>query len=523
LNEKQYLDLCKLADELLLGKNVTPARIAIQWLHIIQEHPVFLKNYESLFLIKNINLKLIRIWLSSIYNKLALLKILLDSLFSADISEWSKVLARLSDKEIIFVSHLLNKTQFERREDPYYGDLPMKLDEYGYTSLIVMLNHTKEVSSKYIKRQKKDEIFRVVFPKTLGFLKELKNLRLLFEESIILKNSAKSEKNPLTKKILYQASFEALSPQSLNSLRLSVQILELVKKTKAKTLITTHEGHSWERLAFYSARQANPSIKCVGYLHAPLFQKQHAVKRSLTNMYNPDKIYTSGYVQKNQLDRTESLKNLPLEVLGSNRCFDDVAKSDDLRSETRNNGFLKKTCLVIPSGYESEIHLMFDFSLKCARQFPYLNFIWRLHPLFSFDSLSAKNKLYSSLPENVVLSDKELVQDLDRCDWALYRASSTVIQAVVAGLRPVYLHIRDQMKVDPLYELDVWKMEVETTQDFAKILNNSECDDPLYRKARDYCLKIYEPFDYSIIVDTLSQNSPPDSIMRSGVLPHPSK
>jgi hypothetical protein len=504
MNEIQYLELCELADEILLAPDATPARISIPWLHIIREHPVFLKNYESLFLIKNRNLKLIRFWLSSIYSKLALLNILLKSLFAPDISGWSKILDRLSDKEIIFVSHLLNKTQFERREDPYYGDLPMKLDECGYTSLIVMLNHTKEVSSKYIERQKKDEIFRVVFPKTLGFLKELKNLRLLFEESIILKNSAKSEKNSLTKKILYQASFEALSPQSLNALRLSVQILELVKKTKAKTLITTHEGHSWERLAFYSARQANPSIKCVGYLHAPLFQKQHAVKRSLTNMYNPDKIYTSGYVQKNQLYRTESLKKTPLDVLGTNRCFDDLVESEYLRNKRVNNIYFKNTCLVIPEGIESEINILFEFSLKCALEFPYLKFIWRLHPLFSFKSLTANNKLYQFLPKNIELSQMELVQDFDRCNWVLYRGSSAVIQAVIAGLRAIYLHIYDQMKIDPLYELDDWKMVVETTQNFDHILTNSYHNEPLYQKARDYCLKVYVPFNYRTIIKRFS-------------------
>ena len=101
--------------------------------------------------------------------------------------------------------------------------------------------------------------------------------------------------------------------------------------------------------------------------------------------------------------------------------------------------------------------MLFSFSLKCAQQYPQVNFIWRLHPLFSFDALAAKNKIYKSVPDNVVLSDKELVQDLDRCHWVLYRGSSAVIQAVVAGLRPIYFHVSDQMKIDPLYELDEWK------------------------------------------------------------------
>jgi len=503
LNEKQYLELCKLADEVLLERSATPTRISIQWLHIIREHPEFLKNYESLFHSDSVNIELIRMWLKSIRNKLSLLKLLLKSFFAPDISEWSKILGRLSTREIIFISHLLNKTQFERWSDSYYGDLPQKLNKNGHTSLIALLNHSKLMSSLYIKKLNKEKICKVVFPQNLGLFNELKNLRLLFEEARNLRTSAKSERNMFKKKFLYQASIEALSSSSLNSMRLGSQIKTLVNKTKAKVLIVTYEGYSWERLAFYFARKTNPSVKCIGYMHAPLFQKQHAVKRSLAKVYNPDIVFTSGSVQKNQLERTESLKNITIEVLGTSRCFDDVVITNDLKRGAVNNGFRKKTCLVIPEGIESEIHMLFSFSLKCALEYPYMNFIWRLHPLFSFDSLTAKNNLYNSLPGNVVLSDNELDQDFDRCEWVLYRGSSAVIQAVVAGLRPIYFHVSEQMKIDPLYELDVWKMEVETTQNFANILNNSECDYPLYRKARDYCLKIYVPFDYSTINKSL--------------------
>jgi len=200
LNEKQYLILCKLADKVLLENNAKPTRICIPWLHIIREHPVFLKNYEGLFLADTGNFMLIKMWKKSVRNYLSLLKILLKSFFNSEISQWSKTLDSLSTRDIIFVSHLLNKTQFEKRTDSYYGDLPHKLNADGFPSLIAMLNHTKEKSSQNITKHNKEKICRVVFPQNLGFLKELKNLRMLFEESNILKNSAKSERHELKKK-----------------------------------------------------------------------------------------------------------------------------------------------------------------------------------------------------------------------------------------------------------------------------------------------------------------------------------
>lgn len=287
-------------------------------------------------------------------------------------------------------------------------------------------------------------------------------------------------------------------------MRLATQIRELVGKVNPKVMIATNEGHAWERLAFYSARQANPAIKCIGYMPAPLFQKQHAIRRSLAKDYNPYKIFTSGHVQKNQLERTESLKNIPIEVLGSRRCFEKKALSDDTSSETRNSGHRHKTCLVIPEGIESEIHLLFEFSLECARQNTDIKFIWRLHPIISFDALVKINNVFKSLPDNIELSSRDLDQDLDWCHWVLYRGSSAVIQAVVAGLRPVYLHVPGQMKIDPLFELDEWKIEIETHHDFVEALNSSTSDVTQYQKARDYCLKTYVPFDYSTIINTLS-------------------
>ena len=149
MNEKQYLELCKLADEVLLESNATATRICIPWLHILQAHPDYVRNYEGLFLTDIGGTDLIRKCLKSIRNKLSLLKILLKSFFTPDISEWSKTLDRLSTIDILFISHLLNKTQLERRTDHYYGDLPQKLNENGHLSLTALLNQTRVLSAHF--------------------------------------------------------------------------------------------------------------------------------------------------------------------------------------------------------------------------------------------------------------------------------------------------------------------------------------------------------------------------------------
>jgi hypothetical protein len=50
-------------------------------------------------------------------------------------------------------------------------------------------------------------------------------------------------------------------------------------------------------------------------------EKQHAVKRNLAEDYNPDLIFTSGHIQKNQLEKVKSLKNIPIDVFGVQVVF----------------------------------------------------------------------------------------------------------------------------------------------------------------------------------------------------------
>ena len=159
MNEKQYYELCRLADQVLTAPEATPARISIHWLHIIREHPVFLSNYESLLFSDSNNFLTIRMLLKYIRIRLSLLKMLLKSLFVPDSSEWSNILDQLSDKDIIFVSHLLNENQFKKGADSYFGDLSQKLDEYSYQSLTSLLNHTQRLSSHFnVDRHAKEKI-----------------------------------------------------------------------------------------------------------------------------------------------------------------------------------------------------------------------------------------------------------------------------------------------------------------------------------------------------------------------------
>ena len=52
LTEEQYKTLCATCDSVLVADGATFERIAIPWLHVMREHPVFLRQYEDLFIPK---------------------------------------------------------------------------------------------------------------------------------------------------------------------------------------------------------------------------------------------------------------------------------------------------------------------------------------------------------------------------------------------------------------------------------------------------------------------------------------
>jgi hypothetical protein len=102
-----------------------------------------------------------------------------------------------------------------------------------------------------------------------------------------------------------------------------------------------------------------------------------------------------------------------------------------------------------------------------------------------------------------LLSENELEDDFEACEWVLYRGSSAVIQSVVAGLKPIYLHSSDEMKIDPIFEIKNWKSEVETVKDVQELFNSGAGNYVDYSQAKKYCLDMYTPLDYGLLVDTL--------------------
>jgi hypothetical protein len=499
LKEEQYRALCDACDRVLLEPGATLERIAVPWLHVIREHPVFLQSYTDVlssaragaFRIKR-RLRHRASWLRRLWRA-----------FRADGSPWHATGDLPDQVDVLLVSHLLNSGQAGDRSDFYFGTLAEEMIARDCRVLVALINHTRLPAHELAKRWPAGSSPRVILSSTLTVTQERRlRARLIREESELVAVATRTPEG-FDRRVVSRAAVEAVSETAQINLRLEEQINALVARFTPSAIVVTHEGHAFERITFAAARRAKPGIRCIGYQHAALFRLQHAIRRNLRAEFNPDCILAAGTVAQAELRRAGGLCGMPIGVLGSSRALrSDVATASASAEKAISR---PAVCLVLPEGISSECHLLFEFSLECARTLPDMQFIWRLHPIVSFDSLLAQNPKLRDRPANVTLSIRPFTEDLAASGWALYRGSTAVIQAVSESLRPVYLAREGEMSIDPLYGLEGFREALSTVAQFSTLVRIAATEDrhdsaEASRRAREYCNALYVPFNIDALL-----------------------
>lgn len=457
MTEEQYRLLCSECDSLLQQNNET---IAIPWLHVQREHPESLKPYEVIFTSKR---------LSSIQFELRIMRRLFTYLGAQVarliVSFFKRPQAinnyqNLSNIDVLFISHLVNKSQLDMTEDFYFGQIPALCRGAGFNTAVVLIDHT-QLSSKNETLQFDCKYPVILLPKRSAVKMELS----VFRETVRLLSMVSGLKatTDLGKRIIRFAMVEALSGQTCQTIRLKYQLDDILKCAAPKKLIFTWEGHAWERLLVALTKKNPRSIESIGYQHAILSRLQHAACRPLGGAYDPDRIWTAGLAGKIRLLRSTLCPSLGISVVGSNRAH---ADKNHARVEHTEHHDVAPTILVIPEGLLSECAVLLSFSLECAKKHTNAQFIWRLHPSIDFGILLSLLPELRDRPQSIRLSTATLEADIDHATHVLYRGSTAVIKAAAKGLQPIYLHQHGELKIDPLYALDKWKATVRSVDEF---------------------------------------------------------
>ena len=474
MNKNRHQELCKIFDQILTN-DPTPQIVANNYLHILNLDPESLKKYNP----SNAE----NIWLS-IRSKLVFLVRIFQSIFNTK-HDYDHLHGHIKS-DVLFVSHLTNEKQFSKSDDAYFGDLPELLLKCNVNSSIALLRHISVNDKKILKGWQSGKIPRFVLNPSLFFLSEIKLYLTQIKSKKQLHSTLK--RLPIDAKI---AKCILRYHYSLSAIRIAKQVADIAKKTNAKFVITTYEGHAWERLVYYYVRKVNPDIKCFGYQHAAVLEYQHAIKRPLSAEYNPDIIFTSGLVTKYIFEK-EGLKGSEIVCLGSPKNLIPNMVINKVQS-----------CLVVPEGMISECLILFKLSLEYARQHKNQKFIWRLHPLLSFEKLKKQSSIYKGLPDNIILSEGCLDDDIQKCSSVLYRGSTAVVNAINAGLKPIYYQqSSDELCIDPIYTHKNGKSIVHNQEELGLALDR-DIDAKTMQSLHGFAQDFYTPLDVSALLKLL--------------------
>jgi len=467
LIKENYKLLCKSADNILRNSQ-SYYKTSIPCLHILKTHPEIFKKYQN----KTEKKKTKK---NNLIRKRNFFRF-----HSGDIKNFNNN----ECFDLIVVSHLINIDHLTKDEDFYFPEVNSLAKQKKLKTVYVLINHTRERFETIQKFIGLSKTARLVLSGRVGILEEIKHLFNVLKEILAIRLFSPYAKEFMlasnNKTLNFYSAIDALGP-----LRIARKLEHLIASFKPSIVMSTFEGHSWERLVFAKSFLSKENILRVGYQHS-IVNSSHAVFRPLGKIYDPDLILTSGSITFAEFEKSYYSIGTRVQIFGSNKNFN-YAKV----KHSKQKGFL-----VIPEGLLGECNKLFRFSLDCAFNYHNLNFVWRLHPKMSFEELLENLKLDKAmLPNNIVLSDCNLKEDINRSSHVLYRGSSTVINSIYNGLIPVYLDDKTGINIDFFKDI-CSSHHVDCKSDLLKI---SKSNSFLYqRKFIDYISSYFSPIDYSI-------------------------
>lgn len=455
--------------------------MATPWLHVLNEHPSNLAQYERR-----------KSLLGAIGKFLAWLGLRLMRVATRR-WKWLSTHPLPPRCDVLVFSHILSRAQAASPKDFYFGSLPAALEYDGKSAAVVMLNHSSVSVRELCALSPAGGPLRIFLAGHAGLLGELRIAFAQVRESIRLAVHGSTRGS---KSIARRAAAEVLGGSTADNLALHEAVKRLVMKVRPAAVLVTYEGHAWERLVFDAARAIDPDVRCVGYHHAVLFPRQHAVSRSLSSRYDPNLVLFAGEVARQRFARRSSI-DAPLEIVGTGRNDPPISQLETKLKACSATS----SCLVLPDAFLSECGLLIRFALKCASLLPDVRFVIRLHPLTSPSDLLEADGSLRSLPRNVTFSDRSIDADFADCRWALYRGSGAGVRAAAVGLRPFYLRVADEtMSMDPLFEMQPWRKIICSPDEFAGAVQDDLGARPgsleaEFSSAREYLESYFVPMD----------------------------
>jgi len=489
MNQQEYEQICTECDQVLCEEGLDSVGVmAISYLHVLNEHPIHTSKYivpssPTLFAVLRFFIDGFARIITSVFVFYRIYQ------FSPKVKS-----------DVLVLSHLLNAAQLKQESDFYFGELLQILKSKEITNALALINHSANLSRKAFC----DSSFsqpKFIFSRILSPCDELLIKLEQWQAYSRLREISAERSAPRLLKI----ANESLAPSTAANLRLYRQTLCLIRKIQPKAVVLTYEGHAWERLVFHASRQVLPNITCIAYQHTAIFPKQHAIRRSLGPLYDPDIVVFAGSTGQNWF--LESADFHPkTQVVGTPR-YDSQIQDLNTKLDLAN---ACPSCLLVPDGTLQECLLFASFGLVCSQLMPQVRFVMRLHPVISWSVICNQDNRLKCLPDNFVISNKPIESDFVDNFWVIYRGSGAGIRGASVGLRPLYLNSPSSgSNINLLCFLDSWMRVVSTPKDVQSIIvedlsNSGVAIRDEFLSALPFMRSIFSQYDPGVFVDIIT-------------------
>jgi hypothetical protein len=260
------------------------------------------------------------------------------------------------------------------------------------------------------------------------------------------------------------------------------KILAFIEQCKPKKIFFTYEGYAWEKLLIYRLKKKYPNILLFGYYFSIISKYQNSPFLPKYNQLIPDYILTSGNIQRKKFIKYK-YKNYKIFNIGSNRNLFHFKKNANLKKN--------KSIILLPEAFIEEVLLFIDFAKKSS-EIMLDKFILRLHPSL-LENIELNKIIKKEIKNtNIFISKQTKEKDFSISKIAVYRGSSSIIEAINYGLFPVYLNIKNELSIDPLYEISKYIKKLKNVSDLKKI--NTKDSYLYYKKLvkiQNYCKEYF--------------------------------
>ena len=238
---------------------------------------------------------------------------------------------------------------------------------------------------------------------------------------------------------------------------------KLCKTYRFNRLIYGFEENVHERACLQAFRESN-SGKVIAYSHGVLYPLNLKIrltdKESLLKPEPDVHICTGPYAK-------ELLKKIGVRYSSSKLKDGCIIKDIPVIEKEKKRLRDDRKILVALDGMDSTVILL-EWILEHTRALNNFNFYIRFHPNVPVRRILSQ--CINDFPDNVKISNMDIMQDIESSFCVFYRHSSVGMQAILNGVPAVYLAVDSPLSGDPLEALSTYKWTVSSLSELISVI-----------------------------------------------------